>query len=305
MNAPVDNITTYELSAWRDNNDTDASNWHAWTTYQAYVPTEQVQTLQNLVNDPSSALFKAQKIAVAGDLASYISPKFNILSNGGTQKSSQFNTVPGDDGHNGMVRNVIIGVCVAVGVVLLLLVGFLLWKRSQRSKRVAPSAGVTRAPTIRSFGLRETWAPNQHEQERVMNTGNLAEVWSHHDGEMSERVASASPPGVNPFADPAGSHAAASAIAGTAVGARAMSNRASRETERYHSGHDSLSSNTHSLTPSQRIQMQYEEQHGMAVSTGQSGGRVSMVPPVTSSRQSNYGTPAQHTSNHAYGPGEN
>jgi hypothetical protein len=287
----VSNVKTMQLEAWHRPNDTDMTNWHALTTWVAYIPTDNVQTLRDMVKDTSSKVYTGYTMPIQTQLANLIDPTFDILSTAGLSKSAQLNAVSNSSGNGSQtLKNALIGVCTTLGAVLIAVLAFIFWRKKRNAKRTAPSSGLTRAPTVRSFGLRETWAPSIAERERVMN-GTLAETWSHHDEpQMSERVRSMSPQGPqDPFQSPADPFVDGAAF--TMAGAQ--------HTERSNMlgyAQAPASRSVTSLTPSQMVQLEYEEQHGMAVTTGQTGGRESML----ANRQSNYGAPAQYTPHHTF-----
>ncbi|KDN35922.1 hypothetical protein K437DRAFT_216781, partial [Tilletiaria anomala UBC 951] len=104
----------------------------------AYIPTDQVKNLQSAVSNTSSALYKGQKGTASTQLASYIDPTFNILNTAGVSKSgAQLNTVASGNDHNKTVRDALIGVCSAVGAILIAAILFLIWRKQRKSKETA------------------------------------------------------------------------------------------------------------------------------------------------------------------------
>ena len=193
----------------------------------------------------------------------------NIFSGAGNVKSQQANANQGGNGTNPVVRDALIGVFVGLAGVLLLLLAFILFRRRQKQKE---RAAIRRPASIRSnrSALRETWHPNSDERDRVM-AGELAETWSHHDG---ARAAASVAPSRDPFGDDQNAVGAGAAAAGTgavaasAAGVSAVNHRTSHQTERSHQTHNTGHSDQ-SLTPSQRIRLEYEQSNpsGQAITT--------------------------------------
>ncbi len=271
-----------ELAAYRLPNDTDTTNWHALTTWMAFIPTDRVEKMRSIYRDTSSSLYQDYTMQIQQQLADLIDPNFDILSGAGLTKSAQYNAVVSKEAdRDKTVRSALISVSVALVGVLLILFVYTFWrnKRAAKQREIAAATGVAnRANTIRSAGgLRETWAPSEAEQERVMG-----DIWSMSDRDMSERVMSPEQgfhsAHNDPFSDPSQGQQAAEASA--AVWNNRLASR-------------SLAS----LTPSQRIQLEYQEQHGLAYSAAP---RASFKVPPTAEFQGTYTTPTQHTEKHAY-----
>lgn len=209
LSIPVSNVTAASLEAYLDAaaspaKTATAKNWNATTLFIAYIPSTQVVALQDALKNSSSKLFTTQTSAVAKELTTYIDANYNILSAAGkgSNTSSQLHANSNETG-NHKVRNALIGVCTALGAVLLTVLGVLGWcwksrknqphkmDMHQRSPNAAAAVsseavhqqlqrgetirsfgtrdvnavGVGRAPTVRSFGLRERWEldPAEHD----------------------------------------------------------------------------------------------------------------------------------------------
>lgn len=287
----------------------------------AYVPTLIVSDLQGQVKTAySSQFYVSPTVAAAKQLAMRVDPTFDILSSvGGQSKSASDKMRDQNGGGNGnKARTALIVVGVLAGVALLLFAAYK-YRSNKQNQKKAELKRNTRAGTIRSFGgvgsLRETWAPNQVEEDRVMN-GQLAETWSHHGGyqqgyHQEDPVMRSTSSNENhsiygdPFIDAYGG---------------VTRNRASRETERSsnsgnsnslngssqgHSGGSASASVLSAMTEAQRIQYEYEESHG-GFALGGSPTAMANFAMVDSSSdydgyQNEYDQPQQYTTSHSYG----
>ena len=268
-------VTNYQLLAYQAPNDTDVTLHHALTIWQGYVPTDRIGDLQAAVRNSTSPLFMKQPSAQDRWIASYLEPNFDILTNAGRPKTQQTNAVDSGNNHSTVVRDALIGVLVGLAGVIILLLAFIFYRRRRAQKE---RDAIRRPASIRSnrSALRETWSPTAAERQRVM-AGELAETWSHHGGRI-DREGSISP-NTDPFGDeqqPVNSTLAGAGAAMVGGGAvAAVGTRTSHHTERSH--HTTNTHNTHntsgtgqsdnSLTPSQRIRLDYEEQQGRAITT--------------------------------------
>lgn len=166
-----------------------------------------MKPLQSALKNSSSSLYTSQASAVGKQLVACLDPNYSILSAPSGQRSSissqNQNESSGSSKHS--VRNTVIGVCTALGVLLLTATGVAGWCwrsrkhpkpdtrqhsgsgsailatrpaanrrqtlgtiRSFSTRDVdapSPRVGVHRAPTVRSFGLREHWEldPAEHD----------------------------------------------------------------------------------------------------------------------------------------------
>lgn len=179
LNISADKVITYGLAAYHGNGEVDSTNWRSQTTYEAYVPKDLVQNLQDAVNQVDSKLYTGQAKGVNTQLASYVVTGFNVLSGAGNTKSAQLNASGTGGQHNNTLRDALIGVFVPLVVLLAAaLVFVLLWRKKKdaqaaalaREKRdkdepVWGTSMMQRQATIRSVGLRETWDPNAMDHE--------------------------------------------------------------------------------------------------------------------------------------------
>lgn len=251
--------------------------------YLAYIPTSLVDDLATQIKAaPNSDFYTKPDSPVAKQLAQNVDPSFSILTTTGGNLGVKAANVGATDssnkgGSNDELRNALIGVGCALFAVIVAFFGYRYWKRQQKKSIVGANANG-RPQTIHSFGggaLRETWAPNRTEQERVLN-GQLAETWApdaqqQHGAVMRELEGDET--FGDPFMDPVDAFGTAN---NRASGISGFTRR---------SGHSGLSGAS-GLTEAQRIQQEYQDQQG------------------TESAQylAEYEPPQQYTSQHAHGP---
>ncbi len=201
---PVRQVSNYQLVAWQAPEDKDHTLHNALAVWQGYIPSDQVQDLQNAVNDPDSALYTQQRSAQTSWIVSFLKPNFSVTTNAGKPKSSTTTATPtGSTEKSRTIRNVVVGVCVSFGGILLLALGVFFFRRHQQKK--AAQAVIRRPASIRSTAsgagaLRQTWVANHEEQQRALGGpgASLTETWSHFDGQYA---GGANAPHLDPFGD--------------------------------------------------------------------------------------------------------
>jgi hypothetical protein len=320
---PAD-ISTIRLQAYYPTSDhTNQSS--ALSLYLAYIPSSMAQSLAAQVkNYNMSSFYTMPTNVVAKQLVQEVDPTFdilgmsdNVLPNSVIVKKANESTAT--------LRNALIGVGAAFLACIAAFVGWRMWRRQQKkSRRAGPAGpGLGRANTIRSFGvgpggarsLRETWAPNEYEQEQVLQS-QMTETWNHGGQQRESRSVFGMGNGLSSHGHSEMAFTAALPSNYTSSHGHlnpfedARDNRASLETERTgqssslssrssHAGRSMTRNSTASsgLTEAQRIQQAYIDSHAPSSASAASDALTS-----TAVFHDQYEQAQQYTSSHMYGP---
>ncbi|KAL9931198.1 hypothetical protein V8E36_009925, partial [Tilletia maclaganii] len=211
LGLPDYNVTTARLQAYRG----ETGSSKAQTLYVAYVPSEYVDQLNDMIKDPNSKFYTAAPSAVGQQLASHVDREFNILSvvPAGSSRAGTNGSSSGSGRNSGELKTALIGVSCALGGVIALFLCWRVWKAKRegpiqlrggspklggkggdRPLTIASFAGVStdhhgsnQADALYLAGRGANGAAGVHRSASGSDRGTLREVWEP-SGEERQRA---------------------------------------------------------------------------------------------------------------------